>query len=357
MNRAKYISAFLVLSAGTAIAAPPTLTQTRAYENAVYLSRMLSVPFYRDLDAYAEPRYSAFDNTDPSPGQVAWYQINYYRNLNRECKRHPETWQSCHNIKKHLAEKLSEPFGQNTLAFYNKDGTCFGWNILHRKLLSRARFRPELDIPADMDEKHVDRMIRAMREGEIVEIPGFSSIHAFTEKYEKIARSHAKGEWTRQVSPATVVLFLESSIFQSRLDALREIREIFRAGERPQISVKMVEGRHSLMVNDIQERPDRSWDLEVIDSNYPSVPAVIRLNAEGKAINTAVENAMLTAKPYRRADFNANYKWKVAFRITDIAYTTHYEETERDDVALTAECCYRELKELGLDQPPPPLSR
>ncbi|MGE0615255.1 MAG: hypothetical protein AB7P04_06415 [Bacteriovoracia bacterium] len=326
--RLSFVSLFL---SGVAVAAPPKLDLAR-------IRQVTSPNFFRSAEAMEKSR----DN-EMSPGTTSTYQIQWYRSLVSEAKKVPSVWALCSDKRALLDARYANSFdASETLPWTNSEaddlcrnqgGVCHGWTVVRKWLKTRARFGPT-ERPVD-NERHIDAMIQALREGEIVRFPGTQTVREIGEIYKRgLLRLIEQQQYN--FNPRYSWHSFWGSL-DSNLDELRQIRTSLDRGHQPYVSFQFRKGgSHAVAATELNRLPNGEWQLIFNDPNTPWIKRFVVFEANGRP-RAATSAELPGAYTYNFKD----PEWEVR----EVICGDLEEWDERDARMLQAECAYDKLRE------------
>ncbi len=183
---------------------------------------------------------------------------------------------------KFCSEKLDSPTAiqdllysnQNQIAFVNQGGligggVCWWHSRFTRNAAYLAFFRPELPKPSELQAKAI---VKNIRKGKFVEIPGYKNLRAFSSDFANIVQEQlnawqrfdgmVKQKWTQGLSGSSKAQNADK--FEADMDALYER---VQKGEVvfQMLQLKGIVAHAWLVIKMI--KVENGYDLEVLDSN------------------------------------------------------------------------------------------
>ncbi len=195
------------------------------------------------------------------------------------------------SIDQFCADRSSESFtkellqsSSNLMAFANRGGmanggVCWWHSRFQRSATYLTIYKPGNDYPSKAE---AEKIIGKIRDGkEIITIGGFRNFSEFSsayraeiqrelEKWQK-ADGIARFNWVMGLKGSNVV---EAPKFREMMDELYQYVEIEGNIAYQKLQIKGVTAHAWLVVN--MKKTSRGYDLEVLDSNYPSQTMVYR---------------------------------------------------------------------------------
>ncbi len=200
-------------------------------------------------------------------------------------------------------------------------GVCWGYAIVHRRMMAFARFRSREAAPRSRAEAR--RVLLPLVWGVPSRVPGVSSIDELSRHrvYAPELRRLMEEIWVREFFKASNLSWaLRVRNPSENLEALREIEQRKWHGEMPLLVVQFsVESQHVVLVENLSKE-NSGWRVHVVDSNIPGVPQSFFFDSRGAYEFSRSRNL------YGRLP-------AVGLKVVE------RQEAERDYLGLAAECC------------------
>lgn len=196
----------------------------------------------------------------------------------------------------------------NLMSFWNhgglaNSGVCWWHSRFQRNALYLTIYKPNLPRPSDSEARELVKQIRDAKD--IVVIPGFKNFSEFTRVHEaQIQRELEKWQkgdgvirfaWVKGLSGKPSV---EAEKLKATMDEMYEYVEVNKNIAYNKLQIPGIDAHAWLVVH--MEKVDGGYNLEVLDSNFPSETEIYR---------------------YREGDTSFNYHG--AFKFTPYLERTH----------------------------------
>ena len=271
----------------------------------------------------------------------------------QRCKQNPKAKAACSDDAALLSAGYSNPTGSRAMAFPNftDHGVCWGHTLFHRRALALMRFAPDQPKLSQADFK---RRITRMMSGDVVTIPGYSSLNELTAMCSpnpedpsvssrpecRVLAERIESEWSGNFfSPANLGIATHKRSPSANLEGIKEAEKRLKAGEKPVLLVQFsLGGQHIVMINSIERKqPDGQIYIHAVDSNFPDGGSVLRFSSDGTLDPLASQNTVSS-----EVDGNQVYSSAITDNHIGLKIMSK-NEYKIDLAALKTECCEKML--------------